>query len=159
MEDKGIDARDQQFLADEQLRLAQGRNLVGKVLTGMVIAAIAWFIWRPLGATLGLLQVGYLRQAFRIYGEFWTQAVALTVGLVIGLVVAGVTRALQLHTGVGWMGATWLGLLGFCGVGYIGYGASPRALEGMSLDRNPALIQMTGTTSYIVTLVILLFVY
>jgi hypothetical protein len=116
-----------------------------------------WFVWRPLGATVAPFTIGYLRKFFSHYGDFWRQDAALLVGVVVGIGIAVLVRVLTSHAGVGWLGASWLGLLGFLSAGYIGYGTSRNAaFESINLGRNRATIGIFATITYVLALAAML---
>lgn len=137
-------------LAMLEARQRNARSVWVGLFLGAAISVGLWFVWRPLGATVALFTVGYLRRFFSHYGDFWRQGAALLVGMVVGVGIAVLVRLLTAHAGIGWLGASWLGLLGFLSAGYIGYGTSRNAaFESMNLDRNRATIGMFATIAYV----------
>lgn len=144
-------------LAMLEARQRSARSVWVGLIVGIAISTGLWFVWRPLGATAALVTVGYLRRFFSHYGDFWRQSAALLVGVVVGVGIAALVRLLTAHAGVGWLGASWLGLLGFLSAGYIGYGTSRNAaFESMNLGRNRATIGMFATIAYVLALAAML---
>ena len=144
-------------LAMLDARRHNARSIWRRLIISAAISVGLWFAWRPLGATAALFTVGYLREFFSHYGDFWRQDAALFVGLIVGVGIAVLVRLLAAHAGVGWLGASWLGLLGFLSAGYIGYGTSRNAaFESMNLGRNRATIGMFAIVAYVLALAAML---
>ena len=87
------------------------------------VAALAWFLWHPLGAFLIVMSIRHLRPVVQRNAMFWEKPkYAVIFGCVAGFGAALLVQAVARFSFYSPYSAVGISVLGLIAVGYIGYG-------------------------------------
>ncbi len=89
------------------------------------VAALAWFLWHPLGAFLIVMSIGHLRPVVQRNAMFWEKPkYAVIFGCVAGFGAALLVQAVARFSFYSPYSAVGISVLGLIAVGYIGVPAT-----------------------------------
>src|SRR5439155_10826863 len=92
-----------------------------KILSYLILAAIAWVIWRPLGAVFIIVATGNVRYFVMNRARLWTRTTALIFGMLYGCFLATLVKAVALFSVQGTVGNVVLVILGLIAAVYVAW--------------------------------------
>ncbi len=137
------------------------KDSTAKVIAGILIVTVSWFIWRPFGAFIIVIQTGYVARFIRTNQNllFWNTPVVIFIGMMWGIIM-GLLIQVIIHFSVGWsLAKVFFNLLGLMAVGYVGYGF--KNVPNYLMDKEHAnllTIQILGLVMYATVSAIIMFV-
>jgi hypothetical protein len=101
------------------------RILVYKLIAELVLLALLWWLWHPLGVAFAILIASYVRSPIVNRAAFWNTRTILTVGIIWGAGMAlGIREIISLATSSRFLSAVLL-LEGLIAVQYVGFQPAP----------------------------------
>jgi hypothetical protein len=137
------------------------KDSTAKVIAGILIIIVSWFIWRPLGAFVTVIQTGYVARFIRTNQNllFWSTPIVIFIGIMWGIIM-GILIQVIIHFSIDWsIAKVFFNLLGLMAVGYVGYGL--KNVPNYLMDKEHAnllTIQILGLVVYAIVSAIIVFV-
>jgi hypothetical protein len=99
--------------------------MIYKFIASLILLALFWWVWHPLGAAVAILMAGYVRFPIVNRAAFWDAKTILTVGVIWGAGMAVAIREIvSLATSSRFLAGVLL-LLGLIAVQYVGFQPAP----------------------------------
>jgi hypothetical protein len=124
-----------------------------KLLATFLIVGACWWLWHPLGASIGILFAGSFRQPIVRRAAFWDGKTILGVGALWGLSMAVAVRMVSGLATDSLIGSIALCLEGLVAVYYVGYSPDPVDLFMYNKAGQTATV---GTICYLLAMICLI---
>jgi len=122
------------------------RNLL-QVLATVCGTAFLWWVWHPLGVVAGIVSTGFLRKWLGPLAWLWTSPVILSIGLVLGAVMASAVYFATSVSTTSRLVSAFLYFEGLLAVGYVGF--EPPAFD---IHQKAGQVAVVGSLCYLVAL-------